>query len=342
MLNRIKSYLLSVLHSNKHFRWYVDYPYQRKERMRTLSAYYTTNSSAGFYNHCTNEKHVICICDDKLKMGGITDRLRGIISTYMACKELGLPLSIYFNEPFRLEDYLQPASFDWHIESKDISYVSEVAEPLCLEVTDNTIYQQHRMHQQMKKEITSARSCQLHIYTDSHACYIGNNYGRLFHELFKPAPSLQQHIDSIKAFIGKPYVSVSTRFQQLLNDFTDCSGEILGETERRKLIAKVTHQLEQLHDTLPADYAILCLSDSTSFLKEVEALPYVHTVPGDIVHTDYCDKPSSDAIEKVFLDMLLIADAEEVFLLQTGKMYGSGFPYAASQINGKAFHHIKF
>lgn len=338
IVDSIKTRLLTILHKNKHFSWYVNYPNLKKKRMEVLSAYYTKEDSR---NH-GDEKLVVCLCDDKLKMGGITDRLRGVISTYSACKEMKLPMRILFTVPFRLEDYLQPATFDWRIGEDEISYDPRHAEPLCLEVTDNSKYQQRKMRGEMRREILASDKDQLHIYTDSHACYCDKTYGSLFRELFRPSPSLQQHIDNIKEEVGRPYVAVSTRFQQLLGDFTDCDGDTLNKEERQALMRKVVQQLEEIHATLPQDHAILCFSDSKSFLQEVSSLSYVHTVPGEIVHTDYCDTPSSEAIEKVFLDMLLIADAEEIFLLQTGKMYRSGFPYAASLINDRPFHHITF
>ena len=45
---------------------------------------------------------------------------------------------------------------------------------------------------------------------------------------------------------------------------------------------------------------------------------------------------------KLFVDMLLISRADEAWLLQTDKMYNSGFPRRAAQITGIPFHHIRF
>lgn len=343
MLSMIKQYIINMLHQSKRFRWYVDFPYNQRKCMNVVSEYYHHEDSDGDEkSNGEGVKEVVCVCDAKLKMGGITDRLRGIVSTYMACKDLQLPLRIYFEEPFRLEDYLVPATFDWHINADEISYSMKDARPLCLEVIDNTLYQKRKISKLMRSEIIKTKKRQLHVYTDSHACYIDGSYGKGFREVFKPSDRLRQRIETVKAEIGGRYVSVSTRFQQLLNDFSDCGGNVLDDNKRQQLIVKVMERLEMIHRQLPKDYTILCASDSMTFLKEVKKLPYVYVIPGSVVHTDYCDKPSYEDFEKVFLDMLLIADAEQIFLLQTDKMYGSGFPYAASMINNRPFHHIVF
>ncbi len=58
--------------------------------------------------------------------GGMCDRFKGIISLYAYCKYLGKPFRIKYTYPFRLEDYLLPASYDWTL--KDNEY------------TDNPLY----------------------------------------------------------------------------------------------------------------------------------------------------------------------------------------------------------
>lgn len=46
--------------------------------------------------------------------GGLSDRLRGIVSVYAECKRQGRPFRIVF-EPLHLEDYLAPNVYDWRI-----------------------------------------------------------------------------------------------------------------------------------------------------------------------------------------------------------------------------------
>ena len=61
-----------------------------------------------------------------------------------------------------------------------------------------------------------------------------------------------------------------------------------------------------------------------------------------MVHIDYQDETSDDINMKLFVDMYLISRADEAFLLQTDKMYNSGFPRRAAQISGIPFHHVRF
>jgi hypothetical protein len=88
---------------------------------------------------------------------------------------------------------------------------------------------------------------------------------------------------------------------------------------------------------------VLLTSDSTRFLHyAAEQLPFVYYIPGDVVHIDYQDETSDDINMKLFVDMYLISRADEAFLLQTDKMYNSGFPRRAAQISGIPFHHVRF
>ena len=61
-----------------------------------------------------------------------------------------------------------------------------------------------------------------------------------------------------------------------------------------------------------------------------------------MVHIDYQDETPDNINMKLFVDMLLISRADEAWLLQTDKMYNSGFPRRAAQITGIPFHHIRF
>lgn len=49
---------------------------------------------------------VFCI-DGRTIHGGLSDRLRGLLSTYLYCKECGRGLVINWVYPFRLSDYLE-------------------------------------------------------------------------------------------------------------------------------------------------------------------------------------------------------------------------------------------
>jgi len=71
-------------------------------------------------------------------------------------------------------------------------------------------------------------------------------------------------------------------------------------------------------------------------------LDYVSYVPGKVQHIDFYDNTGDDVNIKLFADILIISRAERAFLLQTGRMYNSGFPRRAAQVGNVPFKHIRF
>ena len=116
----------------------------------------------------------------------------------------------------------------------------------------------------------------------------------------------------------------------------------MTEAEKESLITRCIEQIEELHEKNPSK-RVLVNSDSCTFLQRAAELDYVYTIPGNITHID--GKNSSDeysAYEKTFLDFFMIANAERIYLLRTGQMYNSGYPFAASKIYNKPFEKIEF
>jgi len=58
-------------------------------------------------------------------------------------------------------------------------------------------------------------------------------------------------------------------------------------------------------------------------------------IPGKVGHIDYDN--DDDVNMKTFLDFLLIADAEAVYLCKSGKMYKSAFAQTAAMVHNKPF-----
>ena len=130
----------------------------------------------------------------------------------------------------------------------------------------------------------------------------------------------------------------------LLGDFNETTGICaqLSKKEKEILIEKSLKQLEALHEQFPKK-KILVNSDSVTFLKHVPNFEFVYTIPGNITHIDANDSNDEyEVYEKTFLDFLMIANAEKIYLLRTGNMYNSGYPYAASLIYNKPFEIIEF
>jgi len=287
------------------------------------------------------QKQIICMYDGRMDHGGIADRLRGIVSSYYVCKQMGYDFRIFFNHPFLLEDYLEPADVDWRITKDELCYNSTDAEPMFCG-SNGTFVEPFFQKLWFKKRFREAKK-QLHVYTNALLLPRSKRYGECFRELFRPSERVEQALAKYSEPLKGGYIAVSLRFIGLLDDFVERDGKHISSEEQLLLMDRCVAQINKLYDKLPKKKKVLLTSDSTRFLNyAAEKLDFVFFIPGDVVHIDYQDETSDNVNIKLFLDMLMISRAEQAFLLQTNQMYNSGFPRRAAQISGIPFHHIRF
>lgn len=295
----------------------------------------------------SKEKEPLCIAmvDGESFHGGMCDRFKGIISLYAYCKYVDLPFRIRYTFPFRLEDYLVPAQYDWTL--KDGEY------------TDNPLY--HRVLY-MRGEHYARRlmyfypTRQVHFYTNrdllpwlrERFCdngVKGYDWGVLYRELFKPAPVLQQRIDNILGEIGGEYDAAVFRFQNLLGDFKEYHFKALQEkAEAQELLEKCLDYVKQKKESMPGKM-LLVTSDSINFLRRVAQIDGVYVIPGTLSHMDcskHGDAPANaaDGYLKSFLDFYMISKARKVYRVGTPLMYNSEFPVYAAKINDRPFESV--
>lgn len=280
---------------------------------------------------------VVFMIDGRTIHGGLADRLKGICSAYAYCKEKGLSFKLNANYPFDLKDYLIPNKYDWSISPENICYSTVCAKPVLLNDYQLNV-KLHRFY--LNRCLKDYK--QIHLYSNSP--FLSEKIAESFQELFKPSERVLQDLDHLRQSIGlgTKYISITTRFQQLLGDFKEVGYKTLSVDEQKKLVEKVIDKVKSLHEGLYAGTQILCTSDSITFLQEVDKLPYVHIIPGKVVHMDHTTDASFEEYEKSFLDLFMLMDAQKLLLLQTGDMYSSGFPRFAAQISNKPFLSVKF
>lgn len=279
---------------------------------------------------------VVFMIDGRTVHGGLTDRLCGICSVFTYCQKHNIPFHLHAVYPFRLQDYLEPNLYDWTIEEADIIYDSRYAQPVLVNDYQFTprLHETYLCHQLKLDK-------QLHVYGDTPM--YDQYFSASFHTLFRPSVVLQQAIDEQKRRIDSPYIAIVTRFQQLLGDFKETGYKTLTEADGKNLIQRCIDKIAELYDTYYKGYRILCTSDSITFLQTIiSQLPYVHIIPGKVVHMDHTSDANMRVYLKSFIDMFMIAGADKVCLLQTGDMYKSAFPRRAAMIGGKTFIYVKF
>lgn len=288
----------------------------------------------GYYQNNTSVSNdVICMIDGKIKHGGLTDRINGIVSCYHYANINNRNFKIYFDHPFLLQDYLCPNIVDWLVPKNYDLTPSSKSKIIFLRAI-NPIYNKKRGIQ-LNYEIARHPNKQLHVYTNINSVD-DDQYQHLFNNLFKPSDKLKKYIESEKAKINNPYISATYRFQQLLGDFSEGNFKKLDKKTAETLIKQCIESLWTIHNENP-EYKILVTSDSPTFLELVKDFDFVLETSGKVIHMEY--NTSSDFLSqgKAFLDLFMIADAQIIYSIVIGPMLKSGFPKFASKINGRKF-----
>ncbi len=283
---------------------------------------------------------------------GLADRLRGVAFIYNIVKEMreagdDIDFSINFTHPFQLSQYLAPNEdiCDWRIEADNISNNLSQVEPIqTINKTKPGRLGYWWYREYLKRKIRKSHCNQFHVYSNT-IDKKSSAYSTAFHELFRPSDRLQEALNPHLLALGSKdgYVSASFRFLNLIGDFNEVAKcTTLEKEEQERLISRCLDELKKIHSHQP-NRSILVASDSVTFLKRAQAeLPYVYIIEGEITHMGNTEDDSFELHLKTFIDYLMIAGAEKIYLLRTGKMYNSGFPRTAAMINNRPFEKIEF
>ena len=325
--------LIQPARSWANYAFFREYRYHRKVR-RHLKQYYSPEAPES----TCEERMVVCMADGKCHHGGLADRLRSFVTYYGYCLEHGLRFAIHFDFPFRLEEYLQPNRYDWTLKPGELTYNSRQAHAVYMDNTSDEGPRELRYQRRMsRKLLSSTRFLQHHVYSSFY--YDEANFGRYFHELFRPSARVQAALDLERQTLGANYISVSARFLELLGDFKEPKATLtLYEHGRKELVERCVAKIKELHTKWP-DRKILVTSDSRRFLDACRHLDYVHVADGQISHVDVAGGADHT---KTFVDFLLISGAERVFQIKTPPMYGGNFSLRAAQAGNRPHTLITF
>lgn len=284
----------------------------------------------------SNSKCVYYMSDDQWVSGGICDKLRGIVSLYTICVQLKLSFKIYWTYPFNLSDYLIPKDYNWlsqeTIDRSTDSIPIQLMSYRHYSDEKEISFQRKTLRAKIKRNRTFG---QIHVYTNAH--FGNSDFYKVFHLLFKPTLRFQLLIDKYIP-TDYPYISMSFRFLQLLDDFEDRSGgECLSEIEKQEYLQASLALIEKKHSEC-VSMKILVASDSNTLIEAAKKFDFVFVIPGMPKHSDL----PYDNYDKEFLDFYAISKAQYVYLCRKGKMYSSGFPYYASLMGAIPFKTIEY
>lgn len=305
-----------------------------KEEQRLKDKYYSIDAP----KNNVHETIIILMIDGRSIHGGLTDRLRGITTIYEYCKRKHITFKLNYVYPFQLTDYLVPVSYDWRIQTEDISYNSNQATVAVL----NDYQLDIRLHKYyLDSIIRHNKNKQIHIYTNTY--FLDRYFTESFRELFHPTVPLKSAIEANLKHIGNKYVAMVFRFQQLLGDFKEDGYKMLSISEQESLIQQCIKEVDKIRHANHPNNIVLVTSDSGKFLQKiVEYLDYVRIIPGKVVHMDHTANAAFETYMKSFEDMFLLEKADKIYLLQTGDMYHSGFAKRAAMIDDKEYEEIIF
>ena len=311
----------------------------KTRREKLLPLYAELNSKRLEKTAATGKKVIFIVTPETTFNMGLADRLRGITSVYKVCKELCVPFKLYFKVP-NLIDYLEPNQYDWRIDDNDISYDTSEVYPCTLLTFHANLNDKLQSFAQSKilKHYIRKPYRQIHVHTNMVASE--DEYGTLFKELFKPTPLLQEQIDQHLPKLGGAgqYFAMVFRFRQLLGDLKE-GGEILPKERREPYIHRAIRCVELEHEQHP-DGRILVTSDSKTFIQRVSQLPYVYTLPGEVVHMGFTTDAGKMTYLKSFLDYYMLSYAHTVISIRDKRMYHSGFAYRAAKLNDATYKEV--
>lgn len=289
---------------------------------------------------------IIVIINGKRIHGGLTDRFRHIMSIYYYCKQHNLEFKLSYTYPCPLEAILLPNKYNWSISESEISNsfwdTKEIEIFSAYKSKHIPKSQEIKYHLDiLNKSINKKKkNFQYHIYGN---CYFAENkFSTLFNELFLPSEKLKKKINTLLNNI-RSYEAIVLRFQQLLGDFQEGNYPILNDIQKNELINRIINKIESLKkEGYFTEEKILVTSDSLTFLKQVNTLPYVFIIPGENIHMDFIKKQYPiETYMKSFVDLLMLSKAKKITCIKTNEMYNTGFPEFAANIGNIKYNLIQ-
>ncbi len=309
---------------------------------KLISLYKSHNLKRAYYNEASSttnssDKTVIFMIDGKIGHGGLCDRLHGLISTFLFCEENGLQFRVWWKYPFNLELFLQPNTYNWHIDKFELTYNKSNATPYYW----GTIHNEHKQLQ-LAQKILQLPYTQIHAYTNMH--YKREQLHRNFQRLFKLSPILRDAVNRNLQSIGPCYISATFRFQRLLGDFDEGNFPVLDNSEKTDLMVRCKNAIEAIKKEHPSTPRILVTSDSKTFLNYLsENLSYTYTIDGELCHMDFIKNESNELRHiKSFVDLIMISKAQTAYLVRTTPMYKSSFAKTAALIGNVPYIEYDF
>ena len=290
----------------------------------------------------TGPKELIFCEDDFFVLGGLCDRINGMVSLFKHCKASGIPFKINFVKPFNLQNFLVPNTYNWIVNPSCVNYdCSHLRFIPMLDLNWRNFEHYFSVQEKNIQDIIRKwKKGSMVCWSNAHVVR-KEEFSELFFELFKPSKVVQNEIDANIKRIGNEFIGVTIRFQNRLGDFKEADVCELPQTKKDDLIKRCEQKVIEIHLSNP-NKKILLTSDSRSFLNIMDRYDFIYTIPGKLIHMSYTLEKDVDSYIKGFVDLLMLSKAETIYLLITDDMWRSGFPETASFIGNRNYVEIRF
>ena len=144
--------------------------------------------------HTLPARCYVYIADGLTAHGGLSDRLRGIISLYQYCKTRNIPFRINFFSPFKLDLFLKPNNYDWELKANEFVRNKNVG----FRFFNSFSFLNERKEDYFS--LLDSNKQQVHCYTN--VTIDEEKFSSYFNELFKPSILLKEKITKCLMDIG--------------------------------------------------------------------------------------------------------------------------------------------
>lgn len=259
---------------------------------------------------------------------GLADRMKAIIRLYNAAKKNEMGFKVFFETPFKLDDYFRFRKNNT-LKLDELEY----------SISDTRIINECNWHEIPKLN----NSKQYHCYN-----YAGNDmpwefpdtgykWHELFQELFEPSDKLIKVYESLN-LPKTDYITIQLRFVNALDNFeavSCCDNALNSESEKQILIEKCKRGIQNIIDKNP-NTPVYVFSDSKRFLDllsdmDVRVLSY-----GNVGHSGFVRDDTSQM--RTFVDLLVMSRSKAIYRIKAKELYNlSCFALLASRMNNVKF-----
>jgi hypothetical protein len=293
-----------------------------------------------------HNKKLIFYCSDYSSSGGLTDRLKGIISAYQISIITNREFKVIYNHPFNLKKILDENHVKWHMSSsKEERQVLRNSKHYNLMGRKNN----HNFMKLIKKIIMDKNDFIAIRVNFDYSEILNNNFKTInlnwtdcFNKLFKYSQFTNIMLaDWVKSNGNNDLIGVHCRFINLMGDNIE-KGKELCDKNKQLLLKKI---IKTIHAILPdSAHKILLCSDSNRFLNQISQnktiMRKIIIAKGEPKHSEK-NQVSELELQKIIVDFFLLSYCDPVYSITYDGLYPSAFPKYAAKLNSSKFIIIK-